>query len=126
MGLEGIPLAFITAAMGLLGVNGLVPIFWYVDHRRLQRQYSEHRDEMQTLRNEHEKSLRQVLDQYKQDVHTVSTFYRDNVELVKSYEKLSSELMRVIELNIQVITQHSEYIKNNMFCPLVRKEGPHG
>ena len=126
MGLEGIPVSLITAALGLLGGNGIILIFWYVDHRRLDRQYMEHRDEIQKMNDARDVSLRQVLDLHKQDFHAVASFYQSNVELVRNYEKLSNELMRIIELNIQVITQHSDYIKNNMFCPLIREKGPRG
>ena len=133
MGLEGIPVGLLTAAIGLLGGNGLILIFWYVDHRRLDRQYLEHNlecaryhERIQEMRDDHNSVMKTVLEQYKDDVHTVSTFYQDNVILVKNYEKLASELMRVIELNIQIMTQHSDYIKNNMFCPLVREKGPRG
>ena len=124
--LEGIPIGFIAAAMGLYGLNGLVPIFWYVDHRRMQRKDEEDRKEYAQLRETHDKELRMVLEQYKDDVRKVAGFYESNVELVKKYEKLSAELMETIRLNIQVMTQLSDNIRNNLYCPLVREKGPHG
>lgn len=122
--LEGVPIALIVAAIGSLGINGLVPIFWYVDHRRLDRQYLEHRVEILKAQAEHEKTLKSVLDKYKEDVQSVKTFYENNVDLVKNYEKLSEELMSVIRLTIQVQTQLVDNIKNNNFCPVMRGKGP--
>ena len=90
--LEGIPMGLIVAVVGAYGLNGLVPIFWYVDHRRMQAQREADQKDRQKQREQDKKDLQTVLNQYKEDMRRVTHFYETNVELVKSYEKLSGEL----------------------------------
>ncbi|KJR41907.1 hypothetical protein MCHI_002198 [Candidatus Magnetoovum chiemensis] len=47
--------------------------------------------------------------------------YTNNVELVKGYEQLSGSLQEIILLNTQKITELVEMVKNNNFCPIIRK-----
>lgn len=124
--LEGIPVSLIVAVIGAYGLNGLVPIFWYVDHRRMQKQREDDQTDRQKQREQDKKDLQKVLDQYKDDMRRVSHFYETNVELVKNYEKLAGELTTIVQLNTQVQTQLVEKIKNNMFCPIVRERTPEG
>lgn len=84
------------------GPFGIVLVLWWFDQRRVQS----------------------ILTSYKADVKKVSAFYHSNVKLVESYEKLSGDLAGIITLNTQIQTQLVEQIKTNMFCPLVRQEGP--
>lgn len=109
--LEGLPVSFISMAIYALGLPGVVLIMWYVDQRRYERQEKK-RDE----------DLNKVLAAYHDDVRAVTRFYEDNVLLVKNYERLASELAGIIHLNTQAQTRLVEAIKNNMFCPVVRKE----
>jgi phage terminase large subunit-like protein len=118
--LDGLSLTTIKEVVQVLGINGLVLILWYVDHRRLERQYLEHRD----AQTAHARELADVLTRYKTDVETIRSFYSSNVDLVKRYERLSEELMKIIHLNIQTMTQLVDNIKNNTFCPMVRDKGP--
>ncbi len=101
--LEGVTMSQLIMITNLLGLPGLVVVFWYVDQRRISK----------------------ILSSYKEDVNKVSGFYEKNVVLVERYAKLSDDLSDIIHLNTQVQTQLVEQIKNNMFCPMVREKGPH-
>jgi hypothetical protein len=54
--------------------------------------------------------------------------YKDNVDLVKETQavakqavNLASELAEIVHLNTQAMTTLIDSVKNNMFCPQVRK-----
>lgn len=100
--LGAIPLPYVIGIVSALGLPGLVLILWYVDNRRTN----------------------EILRQYKADMDTVRSMYESNVRLVEKYEKLANELTTIIRLNTQAISQLSERIDNNYFCPLVREKGP--
>lgn len=104
-------MAQLQGVINLLGLPGLIVLFWYVDGRRISGIQS------QTM---------EILSQYKHDVEKVTRYYERNVELVERYEKLSDELSRIIQLNTQIQTRLVDTIENNMFCPAVRKAGPRG
>lgn len=53
---------------------------------------------------------------------SVVRMYENNAELVKGYEGLAGELTSIIHLNTQVQTHLADAVKNNQFCPTVRKE----
>lgn len=86
---EPIPLNFVTFVTSTLGLPGLLAVFWYFDHKKIDA----------------------VLAAYKEDVNAVSQMYRDNVELVKGYERLSGDLAGIITLNTQTITSLVEQIR---------------
>jgi len=100
--IEGLPISMIALAINVLGLPGLIFIIWYVDQKRLDK----------------------VLRNYKEDLARVVRMYEDNVLLVKNHQRLADDLVAIIQLNTQVQTRLVEKIDNNMFCPLVRKEGP--
>ncbi len=120
--LAGITMPQIILIINLLGLPGLVVIFWYVGHQR-QASLLEKMDDQ---REAHKDQVSEILKEYKADVNKVSVFYERNVELVERYEKHSDHLSGVIHLNTQVMTQLVESIKHNMFCPIVRERGPEG
>lgn len=111
----GLTLPAIVTIVTVLGPMGLVLIMWYVDHRRYERDRTEHKADMVS-----------VLERYDKDMRTVTRFYEDNVVLVKGYAALAGDLSTIIHLNTQVQTQLAEKISNNMFCPAVRAKGPTG
>ncbi|WP_035218569.1 hypothetical protein [Desulfatibacillum aliphaticivorans] len=98
--LETIPASTIGVIASVLGLPGLIFIVWYVDQRRTER----------------------ILAEYKNDMATLAKFYENNVELVTNYQKLANELAEIIHLNTQAQTNLVNAIKNNTFCPMVRKE----
>jgi hypothetical protein len=115
MGLiETLGLGSMVSIVTVLGLPGLVLIFWAVDHRRYEKE-----------RAEHKKEIAKILARYDKDMATVTRFYADNVLLVKDYSRLSAELANIIHLNTQVQTRLVEKINNNHFCPIVRQKGPH-
>ncbi len=61
----------------------------------------------------------------------VVEMYKNNVELVRSYERQYDALTRInedahdsINLNTKILTQLSERIATNMFCPPLRAQQP--
>lgn len=114
MGLiEGFSISAVLLIASVYGLPGLVLVFWYVDHRKMDRMRAEDKEHLNT-----------VLKAYEDDMHKMSRFYHSNVKLVENYEKLADDLSEIIHLNTQVQTQLVEQIKNNMFCPMVREKGP--
>ena len=145
--MEAMPLPFVQLVIQLLGVPGLVFIIWHFDNKRLatqqtiyEQQQGLHRQmyekEQQALRESYDREHRadrdmftKILCQYKDDVNNIASLYKNNVHLVGDYErallrleKLSEEIMSVISLNSQTSSHLADAIKNNTFCPQVRKE----
>ena len=145
--METLPLPFVQLVIQLLGVPGLVFIIWHFDNKRLstqqtiyEQQQGLHRQmyekEQQALRESYDREHRadrdmftKILCQYKDDVNNIASLYKNNVHLVGDYErallrleKLSEEIMSVISLNSQNSSHLAEAIRNNTFCPQVRKE----
>ena len=113
--LAGLSVPHILIILNVLGLPGLLFVFWWVDSRRMDAQQKKHSKEIQA-----------ILSQYKDDVQKVTDYYERNVELVQRYEKLSDDLSDIIHLNTQVQTRLVEKIESNMFCPIVRENGPRG
>ena len=109
---EGVALSSIVTIVSLLGLPGLVLIFWYVDQRRYEKQREEHKEELVA-----------IMAKYEKDMATVTRFYEDNVLLVKGYDRLAGDLSNIIALNTQGLTRLVEKIENNMHCPVVREGG---
>ena len=120
--LAGVSIPQILVVVNVLGLPGLIVLLWYVGNQR-QASLIQKIDDQREADN---KQVMEILQNYKRDVEKISTFYERNVELVERYEKLASSLAEIIHLNTQVQTQLVESIKNNLFCPVVRKAGPGG
>lgn len=97
---EAVPVSFIILVINVLGLPGLVVVFWYMDQRR-----------MDALVHKHQDDLREVLSAYKRDVDAIGQMYRDNVSLVKGYEKLADDLTSIITLNTQTLTTLVEHAR---------------
>lgn len=92
--------------------------------------------EQQKLRESYDREHRtdrdmvtRVLCQYKEDINNIAGLYKNNVHLVGDYdkamgrlEKLAEEMLSVVSLNAQANSHLAEAIRNNTFCPQVRKE----
>lgn len=111
--LAELPLVYIVGIVNVLGLPGLVLIFWYVDQRRVSH-----------ILESHQRDMNVVLVQYREDMLELENMYKTNVRLVEKYEKLADDLANIIHLNTQAMTNLVNMIKNNMFCPLVRAKGP--
>lgn len=125
--MEAISLPLATIIIQILGLPGLVFIIWHFDNKRDARKEDLRRVEIA----ERERAIALVLSQYRDDVAQIKRLYESNVHLVKDYEstcqrleRLYSETLSVISLNTQTQTHLVDAIKNNMFCPVVRKGGP--
>ncbi|MBV5328870.1 MAG: hypothetical protein JZU65_14780 [Chlorobium sp.] len=130
--LEGLSLTVIMSVVSMLGLPGLVLIFWYVDQRRYDRDRKEqierdskrelqHLAESAVIKEQHAASMAL----FDKRFEAVVRMYEDNVLLVKGYERLAGELTNVILLNTQIMTKLAERIDNNLFCPIVKKGGVH-
>lgn len=92
--------------------------------------------EQQKLRESYDREHRadrdmfqRILGQYKEDVNAIAGLYKSNVHLVSDYDKgmarlerMAEDMMSVVSLNAQASSHLAEAIKNNTFCPQVRKE----
>ena len=139
--IEGLSLTLIMSVVSMLGLPGLILIFWYVDQRRYERDRKElierdaRRDQQNTERGtkrdaQHLAEITIMKEQftaattlYEKRFEAVVRMYEDNVLLVKGYERLASELTNVILLNTQINTKLVERIDNNLFCPIVKEGG---
>lgn len=110
---QGISLPYVVAVVNLLGLPGLIVIFWYVDQRRIAN-----------IMARQQENLDRVLEQYRNDTAKVVEMYKANVRLVEKYERMADDLSSVVHLNTQVMTRLTEQIGHNMYCPLVREKGP--
>lgn len=98
--IEGLPISTITLVINVLGLPGMIFVIWYVDQKRLDK----------------------MMKRYDADMARVVRMYEDNVLLVKGYEKLAGDLTGIITLNTQVQTNLVNAVKNNLFCPITRKQ----
>ena len=127
---EGLSLATIMPIVSMLGLPGLVLIFWYVDQRRLDQEQKSHMAAMVTAESRHLAEIAEIKAQFTQVMtaldkrfETVVRMYEDNVLLVKGYERLAGDLSSIIHLNTQMQTRLAEKIENNMNCPIIRDGG---
>ena len=128
--LEGMSLATIMPIVSMLGLPGLVLIFWYVDQRRLDQEQKNHMASITAAESRHLAEIAEIKEQFTlvmtasdKRFEAVVRMYEDNVLLVKGYERLAGDLANIIHLNTQMQTRLAEKIENNMNCPIVRDGG---
>jgi len=51
----------------------------------------------------------------------VKRMYEDNVKLVESYEAIAKRQDELVIYSTQTMTEVLQHAKNNLFCPIVRK-----
>ncbi|MHB1059806.1 MAG: hypothetical protein ACYC0F_18175 [Rhodanobacter sp.] len=117
--LEGLSLSTIMPIVSMLGLPGLVMIFWYVDQRRITEAEARHLLEVAAIKEQ----FTAVMAASEKRFEAVVRMYEDNVLLVKGYERLAGELANIIHLNTQMQTRLVEKIESNMNCPIVRDGG---
>ena len=117
--LQGLSLPAVVTIISVLGLPGLVFVFWYVDQRRYERQREEHKAEMAALKEQ----FTAMMAAQEKRFEEVVRMYENNILLVQGYEKLSGDLANIIHLNTQVQTKLVEKIDNNMTCPVIREGG---
>lgn len=127
---EGLSLATIMPIVSMLGLPGLVLIFWYVDQRRLDQEQKNHKASLAAAELRHLTEIAEIKEQFTQIMtssdkrfEAVVRMYEDNIILVKGYERLAGDLANIIHLNTQMQTKLAEKIENNMNCPIVRDGG---
>lgn len=92
------------------GVPGIVFVLWHLSNRANQKTMQQYRED--TLGNK---------DQYEKGLSEVRQMYENNVHLAKSYDSLAKDLRDVVIMNTQAMTRVCDDVKNNNFCPMVRK-----
>lgn len=127
---EGLSLATIMPIVSMLGLPGLVLIFWYVDQRRLDQEQKNHQASLAASEARHLAEIAEIKALFTQArtdsdkrFEAVVRMYEDNSLLVKGYERLAGDLANIIHLNTQMQTRLAEKIDNNMNCPIVRDGG---
>lgn len=109
--MEAINIAGITAVFATFGPVGLIALIWYVDMRAMRKTHSDHGEQ-----------ITKILASYKEDMADVRRMYENNVKLVESYESVAGDLKDIVVLNTRCLTQLSDEIKQNQYCPMVRVE----
>lgn len=117
--IEGLSLPALTSVVSILGLPGMVLLFWYSDQRRYERE----RKERIERDAERDAQFTAATTAHERRFEAVVRMYEDNVLLVKGYERMAGELTNVILLNTQVNTKLVERIDNNLFCPIVKEGG---
>lgn len=102
--------AMAVLGLGLPGLIFLIFCGYFVHMQKAMSQYDKHMSTQKETYDKHMAETRQM--------------YLNNASLTKRYAELADELMGTVRLNTQILTQLSEQIKTNTFCPQLRKEGP--
>lgn len=131
--IEGLGLTAITSVVSILGLPGLILIFWYTGNLRYDRERKEQAEREATRDRQHAEEVAVLKAQHASVValfdkrfEEVVRMYENNVLLVKGYERLAEDLTNVIMLNTQIQTRLVEKIDNNLFCPMVKKGHTNG
>jgi len=96
--LESVSLGTVLKILGEFGTIGLIIYLWWTDNRRIWA----------------------VMDRYKQDMDEQRKMYESNVSLCRDFASITRDLREIVTLNIQSMTEVSDAVKQNQFCPLVR------
>lgn len=91
------------------GLLGLILILWWLDERSRSRMFHQNR-----------KDIQKTLDAYQNDMRDIRRMYESNVKLVEGYEDLAQDLKDIVILNTRAMTQLSDDVRNNQYCPQVR------
>jgi hypothetical protein len=110
--IEGIPVWLIGLVAGSQGTVGIVMLFWYVDHRRIERVVREKDDRIDA-----------ILDEYRKDMGEMRRMYESNVRLVEGYEdackridRTTGDLMDTVRLNTQAYQKLTDFLENRVPC----------
>lgn len=109
-----------------LGPVGLVVLFGYLNMRWVDTKLDSQRAAHEKERAEWRVQFETLTSRYDSHMAEQRQMYKSNVSLVEGYERLSEELMGVVTLATQTMTELVHLIKNNLFCPMMRKGGPQG
>lgn len=103
----GLPAMF--SVLGTFGVPGLIIVLWWLDMKAMRK-----------ARDDHKVEFQRILDSYKADMSEIRRMYEDNVSLVKDYHSVASDLKDIVILNTRAMTEMTEAIRMNEFCPMQR------
>ena len=120
--MDAINVPSIIAVFSAFGPIGLIVLIWYFDMRALRKQSEEHRREIREQQEKHREQVAGILAAYKDDMAEIRRMYENNVKLVEGYEGLAIDLKDIVILNTQQMTQLSDEIRQNEYCPMRRVE----
>ena len=109
-----------------LGPVGLVIFFGWLNMRWVDRKLAEDRAALERERREAADRFLSLVEQSRRHMAEQRAMYENNVNLVKGYEGLAHDLSGIITLTTQTMTELVHLVRNNLYCPIIRKEGPHG
>lgn len=116
-------ITLLTALAAIIGKIGTWPIgtvilvvvigpwiFQAIDNRFKERR-------AEAARIERDAQFNAILDEHKKQFEAMKQMYENNAVLVKNYEGLSNGLMDCVVLNTVKLTEVSDKISSNEFCP---------
>ena len=109
--MDSFSLTAMLKVLGEFGPLGLVVLLWWLGERRIS-----------ALIETHRKEISDVQDQYGRDMAEQRKMYEANVSLCRDFSSVASDLREIVIMNIEKLTRVEETVRQNQFCPLVRKE----
>ena len=120
--MDQIGLQTLISLVSNFGIPGIVFILWYLTTRAHERTMQAYKDDMQRERQENKEQMQKAFQRSRENMQEIRQMYESNVLLVKNYRDLAGDLKDVLILNTQAMTTLCDNMKNNQFCPVVRKE----
>ena len=105
------PVLFTTAVLGIM--------IWV--NVKLSGLLDTYRTDMAKQIEEHRVRVDGILQKHGEGLNTVTQYYNNNVELLKITQKMADDLQDVVLMNAKNCEAMSEKIRNNHFCPAVRR-----
>lgn len=110
--------------INVLGLPGVIFVIWFFDYNNQQKERHLRSAEL-AERNE---AIAKILAQYREDVSEIRRLYENNVELVRNYdrsferlERIYAEVTSLVALNARSMSEMTEAMKSNQFCPVMRR-----
>jgi hypothetical protein len=97
-------------AVVILGPSVTIAVAIWMMNKMVGKMQKKQDDRMTLILERQDKRFEQVV-----------RMYEDNIYLVKSHETLSEKLQDLVILTTSTLQTLVEYIKNNIFCPLVKQ-----
>lgn len=142
----------LSALLNSGGLVVLMFIVWYFDFKKENKRDKQHAEQIAATEKRHRESIESTKAQYEAHIRTLEKqhsellmAYRDdrdaiikqfagqmqemremyvnNASLVKRYQEISGDMKDAYILNTQAMQGMITELRNNQFCPIVRKNG---
>lgn len=107
--MDSFSLSNILKLVGDFGLVGLIVFLWWSDNKRIWEVIYQHKKDMAT-----------VMAQYQRDMAEQREMYKNNASLCRDFASIATDLRDIVTLNIRSVTELSDAVRQNQFCPLVR------